>query len=99
MALIEIRSLRKSYRVYQKKEGLAASLKSLFRRQYRDVHAEEMRAVIDTKIAAQPSTAPTGESAAVMHLLDALKQSVAIAQADPATATSKFRTSRRRASK
>jgi ABC-2 type transport system ATP-binding protein len=39
MAVIEIRSLQKSYRVYQKKEGLAASLRSLFRREYRDVHA------------------------------------------------------------
>ncbi|RIK79395.1 MAG: ABC transporter [Planctomycetota bacterium] len=39
MAVIEIRSLKKSYRVYQKQEGLAASLKSLFHRQYRDVHA------------------------------------------------------------
>jgi ABC-2 type transport system ATP-binding protein len=39
MSVIEIRGLRKSYRVYQKKEGLAASFRSLFRREYRDVHA------------------------------------------------------------
>jgi ABC-2 type transport system ATP-binding protein len=39
MSVIEIRGLRKSYRVYQKKEGLAASLRSLFHREYRDVHA------------------------------------------------------------
>jgi DNA end-binding protein Ku len=63
---------------------------------YRDVHAEEMRAVIDTKIEAQPLTAPTGESAGVLQLLDALKQSVAIAQGDSSTGKSKLRTSRRR---
>ena len=39
MAIIEIEGLAKSYRVYQKKEGLAASLKGLFRRNYREVQA------------------------------------------------------------
>jgi ABC-2 type transport system ATP-binding protein len=39
MSVIEIRGLRKSYRVYQKQEGLLASLRSLFHREYRDVHA------------------------------------------------------------
>ena len=39
MAVIEIEGLSKSYRVYQKQEGLLASLKGLFHRQYRDVHA------------------------------------------------------------
>jgi ABC-2 type transport system ATP-binding protein len=39
MSVIEIRGLRKSYRVYQKQEGLAASLRSLFHREYREVHA------------------------------------------------------------
>lgn len=39
MALIEIEGLSKSYRVYQKKEGLMASLGGLFRREYRDVQA------------------------------------------------------------
>ncbi len=39
MSVIEIRGLRKSYRVYQKKEGLGASLRGLFHREYRDVHA------------------------------------------------------------
>ncbi|HEX6962762.1 MAG TPA: ABC transporter ATP-binding protein [Lacipirellula sp.] len=39
MSVIEIRGLRKSYRVYQKQEGLVASLRSLFHREYRDVHA------------------------------------------------------------
>jgi ABC-2 type transport system ATP-binding protein len=39
MSIIELRGLRKSYRVFQKKEGLAASLRSLFHREYRDVQA------------------------------------------------------------
>jgi ABC-2 type transport system ATP-binding protein len=39
MSVIEIRGLAKSYRVYQKQEGLGASLRSLFHREYRDVHA------------------------------------------------------------
>jgi ABC-2 type transport system ATP-binding protein len=39
MSLIELRGLCKSYRVFQKKEGLGASLRSLLHREYRDVHA------------------------------------------------------------
>jgi ABC-2 type transport system ATP-binding protein len=39
MSIIEIRNLTKSYRVYQKKEGLLAAVRGLFRRQYRDVQA------------------------------------------------------------
>lgn len=39
MPIIEIRKLSKSYRVFQKKEGLWASAKSLFRREYRTVEA------------------------------------------------------------
>ena len=39
MAIIEIEGLAKSYRVYRKKEGLVASLKGLFRREYRVVEA------------------------------------------------------------
>jgi len=39
MAVIEIQQLAKSYRVYQKKEGLAASIRGLLRRQYRNVEA------------------------------------------------------------
>ena len=39
MAIIEISRLAKSYRVYQKQEGLLASLSGLFRRQYRTVEA------------------------------------------------------------
>ena len=39
MAVIEIRNLRKSYRVYQKQEGLRGAFTGLFRRRHRDVHA------------------------------------------------------------
>ena len=39
MAIIEISRLAKSYRVYQKQEGLLASLGGLFRRQYRTIEA------------------------------------------------------------
>ena len=39
MAIIEIQRLAKSYQVYQKKEGLLASVAGLFRRQYRNVEA------------------------------------------------------------
>lgn len=39
MSTIEIQGLQKSYRVYQKKEGLGASLRGLFHREYRDVRA------------------------------------------------------------
>jgi len=39
MAIIEIKRLAKSYRVYQKPEGLAASIRGLVRRKYREVEA------------------------------------------------------------
>ncbi len=39
MATIEIEKLSKSYVVYQKREGLRASLRGLFRREYREVRA------------------------------------------------------------
>jgi ABC-2 type transport system ATP-binding protein len=39
MSVIEIRGLQKSYRVYQKKEGLRAAFAGLFQRQYREVLA------------------------------------------------------------
>jgi ABC-2 type transport system ATP-binding protein len=39
MSVIEIEGLSKSYQVYQKKEGLAASVLGLFRREYRAVEA------------------------------------------------------------
>ncbi len=37
--VVQIQGLAKSYLVYQKKEGLAASLRGLFRRKYREVKA------------------------------------------------------------
>jgi ABC-2 type transport system ATP-binding protein len=39
MSVIEIEHLSKSYRVYQKQEGLLAALRGLFRREYREVQA------------------------------------------------------------
>ncbi len=39
MAIIEIRNLVKSYRVYQKKEGLAQALRGLYHREYKTVEA------------------------------------------------------------
>lgn len=39
MPVIEIENLSKTYRVYQKQEGLWGSVRGLFRREYRDVHA------------------------------------------------------------
>ncbi len=39
MAIIEIQGLEKSYRVYQKREGLAAAVAGLFHRQHRLVEA------------------------------------------------------------
>ena len=39
MALIELHNLQKTYRVYQKKEGLRASIKGLFKRTHKDVQA------------------------------------------------------------
>jgi ABC-2 type transport system ATP-binding protein len=39
MALIEIKNLSKSYRVYQKQEGMMASVRGLFHRKYREVEA------------------------------------------------------------
>jgi len=39
MPIIEIEGLSKSYRIYQKKEGLGASVRGLFRREYRQVEA------------------------------------------------------------
>jgi len=39
MAIIELKGLAKSYRIYQKQEGLMASFRGLIRREYRDVPA------------------------------------------------------------
>ena len=37
MATIEIKNLSKTYRVYQKQEGMLASVRGLFHREYREV--------------------------------------------------------------
>jgi ABC-2 type transport system ATP-binding protein len=39
MPIIEIKNLSKTYRVYQKQEGMMASIRGLFHREYREVHA------------------------------------------------------------
>jgi len=39
MSVIEIEGLAKTYRVYQKREGLLASIRGLWHRQYREVYA------------------------------------------------------------
>lgn len=39
MPVISVQSLGKSYRVYQKAEGLLASVRGLFHREYREVQA------------------------------------------------------------
>ena len=39
MAIIEINNLSKTYKVYQKQEGLMASMRGLFHREHREVHA------------------------------------------------------------
>src|SRR6476646_4175513 len=39
MSVIEIEHLSKSYRVYQKQEGLLAAVRGLVKREYRDVQA------------------------------------------------------------
>src|SRR6266852_5601913 len=39
MIAVDVRSLVKTYRVYRKREGVLASIRGLFRREYHDVHA------------------------------------------------------------
>ena len=39
MSIIKVRNLSKSYRVYKKREGLAESVRGLFRREYSEVEA------------------------------------------------------------
>ena len=39
MSIIEIKGLKKTYQVYQKKEGLRSSLRGLFKREYKQVKA------------------------------------------------------------
>lgn len=39
MIAVDVRNLKKTYRVYRKREGVWASIRGLFRRQYHEVHA------------------------------------------------------------
>jgi ABC-2 type transport system ATP-binding protein len=39
MVAVDVRSLKKTYRVYRKREGVLASIRGLFRREYHSVHA------------------------------------------------------------
>jgi len=39
MPIIEVNDLTKHYRVYQKREGIGGSIRGLFKREFRDVHA------------------------------------------------------------
>jgi DNA end-binding protein Ku len=62
---------------------------------YRDTNAEELAALIEAKIAQQPPVAPA-EEPVVLHLLDALKESVAAARNGNASAAAKVRKPRGR---
>ena len=65
---------------------------------YRDTNAEELAALLESKIAQEPRTAPA-EEPVFLSLLDALKQSVAQveqAEADQETTTAKARKPRAR---
>ena len=61
MSTIEIEGLSKSYRVYQKQEGLLASISGLFHRKYRAVQA--VRA-IDLKVEEEEFVAFLGPNGA-----------------------------------
>src|SRR5262249_61839859 len=39
MIAVDVRNLKKTYRVYRKREGLLASIRGLVRREYHSVHA------------------------------------------------------------
>jgi ABC-2 type transport system ATP-binding protein len=41
MSIIEVSGLTKTYRVFQKRDGVRGALRGLFRREYREVHAVE----------------------------------------------------------
>jgi ABC-2 type transport system ATP-binding protein len=49
MAIIEVQGLSKTYRVFQKRPGLRGAILSLFRRQYKEVHA-----VVDVSFQIEP---------------------------------------------
>jgi DNA end-binding protein Ku len=43
---------------------------------YRDTSAEELAALVEAKVAKQPPQLPAEEPVLVLHLMDALKQSI-----------------------
>jgi non-homologous end joining protein Ku len=66
--------------------------------QFRDDTAEQLTALVEAKIAGQPLTPPAEQPDQVLHLLDALKQSVAAA-ARTREASTRVRKTKRRKSK
>jgi DNA end-binding protein Ku len=77
---------------------LEASSAPLDWRRYRDVTTDELTALIEAKVAGRQVASPE-EPAEALHLLDALKQSVAVARKNAEAAKSKQRkpSSRKRA--
>ena len=61
---------------------------------YRDTTAAELAALVEAKVANRPPAAPAAEPAALLHLLDARKQSVAAVQERPQAAPAKPRKAR-----
>ena len=57
MPIIEASGLTKTYRVFQKQPGLRGAVRSLFRRQYKEVHAVE-----DVHFSIEPGENSTGGS-------------------------------------
>jgi DNA end-binding protein Ku len=63
---------------------------------YRDTSAEELAALIEAKVAQQPPQSPAEEPVLVLHLMDALKQSIEQARNGGAEPASKSRKPRGR---
>jgi DNA end-binding protein Ku len=63
---------------------------------YRDDTAEQLTALVEAKVAGQPLRPPAEEPDQVLHLLDALKQSVAAAARQSSASTRVRKTKRRK---
>jgi DNA end-binding protein Ku len=63
---------------------------------YRDTSAEELAALIEAKVAKQPPPSPADEPVVVLHLMDALKQSIEQARHGSAASAAKGRKPRGR---
>ena len=59
MPIIEANGLSKTYRVYQKKEGLLGALRGLFRREYKEVKAVENVSFRSNPARSSASSGPT----------------------------------------